>query len=173
MDRREEKAPAPEFPGRPPGLAALIHRGGVYTIPGGTSPAAFLRELTQRLILPAGLAAGPLLRAVLEREELMPTAIGQGIALPHPRTPLLESPEDQFVTVAFAERPVDWNSLDGIPVHTALLIVSASARLHLRTLSEINFFCRQESFRALLSRRPPEEDILRAVSEAEASWSGA
>jgi PTS system nitrogen regulatory IIA component len=156
-----------------PGLAALIRRGGVHTVSGGASPAAFLRELTQRLTLPPGLAAGPLLQAALEREELMPTAIGQGIALPHPRTPLLENPGDQFVAVAFAESPVDWNALDGRPVHTALLIVSASARLHLRTLSVINFFCRQESFRALLSRRPPEEEIVRAVSEAEASWSGA
>jgi PTS system nitrogen regulatory IIA component len=120
--------------------------------------------------LPAGLDSGALFDAVLEREELMTTAIGQGIALPHPRTPLLTDPAEQFVAVAFPAKPVNWKALDGKPVHTVFLIVSASAKLHLRTLSKISFLCQQEDFRAFLARRPPAEEIIRYAGEAEAAW---
>jgi PTS system nitrogen regulatory IIA component len=66
---------------------------------------------------------------------------------------------------------VDWKALDGKPVHTALLIVSASAKLHLHTLSRINFFCQQEGFRELLERRADLEEITKTIREAEAAWS--
>jgi PTS system nitrogen regulatory IIA component len=149
-------------------LTALIERGGVfYNVP-GTSPEKLLVELIARLseeIVPPG---DTLLKAVLEREALMSTGIGRGIALPHPRNPVDE--KKQFVAIAFPETPVDWKALDGKPVHTALLIVSASARLHLQTLSKINFLCRQESFLELLQSHASREAIITAIKEAEQTW---
>jgi PTS system nitrogen regulatory IIA component len=153
-------------------LAVLIERGGVfYGIP-GTNPEKILAELIARL---PGETAPPgdrymLLKAVLEREALMSTGIGKGIALPHPRNPVVADENKQFVAIAFPEFPVDWKALDGKAVHAALLIVSASARLHLHTLSKINFLCRQEEFLELLQNRAPKETIIRAVGEAEKTW---
>jgi PTS system nitrogen regulatory IIA component len=115
---------------------------------------------------------GQLLNAVLEREALMSTAIGCGIALPHPRNPQVTEPDDQFVTIAFLETPVNWNSPDGAPVHTAILIVSASPKLHLRSLSRLNFFCQQDSFHALLAHRASPEEIVAAIRAAEQTWQG-
>ncbi|MDR0450205.1 MAG: PTS sugar transporter subunit IIA [Treponema sp.] len=150
-------------------LAALIERGGVfYDIP-GANPEKILTELISRL---SGKTAPPgeLLKAVLEREALMSTGIGGGIALPHPRNPVITDENRQFVAVAFPESPADWKALDGKAVHTALLIVSAGARLHLRTLSKINFLCRQEEFLELLQNRAPKETIIRFIGEAEKTW---
>jgi PTS system nitrogen regulatory IIA component len=100
----------------------------------------------------------------------MSTAAGHGIALPHPRNPQVQEPDDQFVTIAFLEKPVDWNSLDGAPVHTAILIVSASPKLHLRSLSQISFFCQQDSFRTLLANRASPSEITAAIRAAEQAW---
>jgi PTS system nitrogen regulatory IIA component len=178
-------------------LIDLIARGGVlYQVP-GTTPKEIITGIVETIRLPAALLAEPpasatpvsddpksagllvkptkaegsrLLDAVLEREALMPTAVGCGIALPHPRNPLITEIGDQFVTIAFLQQPVDWHSLDGEPVHTVILIVSASPRLHLGTLSRLNFFCQQERFRALLAARAPQEEIIALIRKAEAAW---
>jgi PTS system nitrogen regulatory IIA component len=148
----------------------LIERGGVcYDIP-GTMPREVLTNLIDRI--PPSLFPDKtrLLEAILEREALMPTTIGHGIALPHPRNPLLSDPQAQFVAIAFLEQPVEWKALDGEAVHTLMLIVSASAKLHLDTLSKINFFCQQDAFRSLLQTRPPREAIIEILRETENAW---
>jgi PTS system nitrogen regulatory IIA component len=100
----------------------------------------------------------------------MPTSLGHGIALPHPRNPLITDVGEQLVALGFLEQPVDWRALDGEPVHTVLLVLSASAKLHLHTLSRINYFCQQEDFRAMLTGRAPKEAIIGVIAEAEAGW---
>jgi PTS system nitrogen regulatory IIA component len=153
-----------------PGLGELIQRGGALYQVRGNSPREVLARITAAVSLSPSVDRDKLLEAVLEREALMSTAIGQGIALPHPRNPVITGPEEQFAVLAFLASPVDWKALDGKPVHTALLIVSASAKLHLHTLSRINFFCQQESFRELLERRADLEEIIKTIREAEDAW---
>ncbi|GHT60252.1 hypothetical protein FACS1894109_17680 [Spirochaetia bacterium] len=153
------------------GLAELVERGGVfYHIP-GQGPEQILTAIIEKIpaaFLPNGKET--LLRAVLEREALMSTGIGHGLALPHPRNPVISETEKQFVIIAFLDSPADWKSLDREPVYAVLLIVSASAKQHLRTLSKINFLCRQESFEALLRNRAPAELIIKAIRDMEQTW---
>jgi PTS system nitrogen regulatory IIA component len=156
-----------------PGLAELIKRGGGFRLVPGADPQELLTNLIEGLQLPPSVDKKVLLNAVLEREALMSTAIGSGIALPHPRNPLVTNPEEQFVTITFAEQEQDWKALDGKPVHTVILIVSASAKYHLHTLSRINFFCRQEFFRDLLRNRASSGEILKTVEDTEKTWNNA
>jgi PTS system nitrogen regulatory IIA component len=153
-------------------LSALVERGGVFYGLKGNSAEAILAELIG--LLPERRGDGgfkaALLKAALEREALMPTGAGRGIALPHPRNPMAADAESQFVSIGFTACPVDWKALDGNPVHSILLIVSAAPRLHLQTLSKINFLCMSGSFPALLKSRAPLEEILKAIREAEGSW---
>ena len=155
-------------------LFTLINRGGVYYHVAGSGVRELLGNLIGGLKLPpetdAAIDRERLLKAALEREELMTTAIGHGIALPHPRNSLITDGARQFVAIAFFEEPVNWNGLDGEKVHSAIFIVSASPKLHLRTLSRINYFCQQETFRELLARRAPREEIIRVVAESEQAW---
>jgi PTS system nitrogen regulatory IIA component len=153
-------------------LAALIERGGVcYDIP-GASPREALAGIVAAAALPPWVNREALLEAALEREALMSTAVGRGIALPHPRNPLVTRPEEQLVCVAFLREPANWNALDGEGVHTAILIVSASAKLHLHTLSRVNFFCQQEPFYGLLKSRAPAGEIIRFIKDVERTWGG-
>ena len=152
------------------GLADLIERGGFYRDVRGTTPREVLSALIKALPSIPSVSQDLLLNAMLEREALMSTSVGYGIALPHPRNPLVWSGSEQFVTLAFLEHPVDWHSLDGQLVDTLLLIVSASAKQHLQTLSKINYFCRQENFKKLLRERANQEELLRFIREAEKNW---
>jgi PTS system nitrogen regulatory IIA component len=152
------------------GLAELIERGGIYRGVAGTTPREVLNALVKALPPVLPIPANTLLQAVLEREELMSTGIGEGIALPHPRNPIVSAEAEQFAALAFLEIPVNWNSLDGKPVETLLLIVSASAKTHLRVLSEISFFSREEKFRRLLRERASLEELLLFIRETEKNW---
>ena len=152
------------------GLAELIGKGGLYPNLRGTNPKEVLKAFVDALPPIPSVSADKLLTAVLEREALMSTGIGGGIALPHPRNPLAGSESEQFVALAFLETPVNWNSLDGEKVDTLLLIVSSSAKQHLQTLSEITFFCRQKDFCRLLKERAPLEELLGFIKEAEKNW---
>jgi len=151
-------------------LAALVERGGVYN----DVPGANMRELVSGIIslLPPTLAVDreELYRETLEREALISTGVGRGIALPHPRSPMLGEDEEPLVAVAFPVQPLDWNTQDGSKVHTAFLIISSSVRQHLGTLSKINFLCQQEKFFSLIRERAPREEIIAAITEAETAW---
>jgi PTS system nitrogen regulatory IIA component len=151
-------------------MAELFRRGGCfYTVPGSV-PADVLTWLVNAVKLPGHINRDKLLSAVLEREDLMSTAMGNGIALPHPRNPLIEKTEDQCAVLGFLENEVDWGALDGQTVNTVILLVSASARFHLAALQRITFFCRDGGFCALLKRRASQEEILAYIGEAEAAW---
>ena len=162
-------------------LSGLFRRGGVYYQLPGKLPRETLAALIG--LIPDATVSGipgsiageisgkdKLLQAVLEREELMPTAMGNGIALPHPRSPLIENAEEQFAALAFLENEIDWGALDGKPVHSIILVVSASAKIHLATLQRITFFCRDENFCLLLKRRAPAEEILTLIEKTEQGW---
>jgi PTS system nitrogen regulatory IIA component len=151
-------------------LAELFRRGGCfYEVPGST-PADVLTWLVNAVKLPGHVNREALLSAVLEREDLMSTAMGNGIALPHPRSPVIEKTEDQCAVLGFLENEVDWGALDGKTVTTAILVVSSSAKLHLASLQKITFFCRDDGFCALLKRRATQEKILAYIETTEAGW---
>ncbi len=152
------------------GLAKRINRGGVYYNLGGDDPVAVLRSIVQTASLPAGLDRESLLLAVLERETLMPTALGDGIAIPHPRSPLLSREEDERVAVCFPRRPIPYAALDRKPVFVLFLILSADTRSHLFTLSELSFLCRRTDFRDHLAGKPSREELAEWVARAEESW---
>jgi len=153
-------------------LATLVERGGVhYDVPG-----AGMKELLSgaMALLPPSLAIdrGKLYREILEREALISTGVGGGIALPHPRNPMLGQGDAPLVAVVFPVRPLGWNTQDGSKVHTVFLIISSSVRQHLGTLSKINFLCQQERFSSLIRERAPRGKIIAAISEAETAWAG-
>jgi PTS system nitrogen regulatory IIA component len=153
-----------------PALIELIKRGGDFRIIPGATPRELLANLIGTIDLPLPVDRMVLFNAVLEREALMPTAVGNGIALPHPRNPVITESAGQFVSIVFAERGLNWEALDGKPVRTVMLILSASPRMHLHTLSRINYFCQQRSFVELLERRASPSEILQVIEETEKTW---
>ncbi len=151
-------------------LAALIERGGVYyNIPGST-PVEALREAARALVLPKSIDRDNLLTAVLEREALMPTALGHGVAIPHPRNPIISDESLQRVAVFFLKTPVPYNALDRRPVSVFFFILSADAKSHLGILAAVSHLCQRPDFLELLARRPLIEELVAYIARSEASW---
>jgi PTS system nitrogen regulatory IIA component len=155
-----------------PSLIELIKRGGEFRIVPGATPRELLANLVGAMDLPPSVDRAALLAAVLERVALMPTAVGNGIALPHPRNPLVAESADQLVSIVFPEQGLNWEALDGKPVRTVMLILSASPRMHLHTLSRLNYFCQQPSFVELLEKRASPAEVLQIIEETEKTWGG-
>ena len=152
------------------GLGELLERGGIYYDFPGNSVQEILEMLFAKVPVPPSIPAEDLIQAVKEREALMSTSIGGGIALPHPRNPLITKMEEQFVALAFLKNPVDWKALDAKPVDTLLLIVSSSAKSHLGILSGITFFCKEKAFLKLLRDRAPCDTLIDFIKDTERKW---
>ena len=151
-------------------LAGLIERGGVYYRVEGTNPKAILENMAKALPMFPNLDIQALLKASLEREALMSTGIGRGIAVPHPRNPVLQEGGAPFVALGFPDTPVDWYTPDGSRVYGVFWVVSKSAKQHLSALSEINFLCQQEKILTLIKTRASEDEVIGAIREAEKTW---
>lgn len=151
-------------------LIELISRGGVYYNLSGKNPVDVLAEAVDTIPVPGGVSKEDLLRAILERESLMPTGIGDGIAIPHPRSPMVADPAERLVSVCFLQQPIDWPALDGRPVGTLFILLSSTPKDHLKTLSSVNYLCRLPTFRALLQARSSREELTAAIAAAEKTW---
>lgn len=77
------------------------------------------------------------LKDILEREKLMSTGIGKGIALPHAKT---NSVLDTVGSLVILKDPIDFESIDGEPVRLVFMLLGREANvgLHLRILSKIS-----------------------------------
>ena len=151
-------------------LAQLITRGGIYYNVNGNDRAEFMSDFIGRLTALPPEKKQALFQAVMEREAIMSTGMEKGIALPHPRTPMLEDGEEPFAAIAFPLSPLNWDTPDNSKVHTVFLIVSKSPKQHLGVLSGVNVLCRDEKFFALLSKQAEKEKIIALIEETEKNW---
>jgi PTS system nitrogen regulatory IIA component len=153
-------------------LSELLAAGGIHHDVGGTGKAEVLREIVTRLPLPAD-ADRPFLLSVLEAREAMgSTGIGDGIAIPHVRNPIVLHVEAPFVTLCLLRYPVEFGAVDGKPVHALFTLISPSVPTHLRMLAQLGFVLRDDELRRLLARRATAPDLLARVRELEQQTSG-
>jgi PTS system nitrogen regulatory IIA component len=75
-------------------------------------------------------------QAVIERESLMSTGIGLGVAIPHAKLPSID---DFFVATAVLKHPVEWDAIDRQPVRVVFLIggPEGSQGAYLQLLAQI------------------------------------
>jgi len=109
-----------------------------------------------------------LLERVLERERMASTALGRGIAVPHPREPLGDALEQPLVSLVLLAAPLDWAAVDGELVHTVALLASPTAAAHLEILAQVGRAARSAEVVKLLRSRPAKSALiarLRAVLE--------
>ena len=128
--------------------------------------AGALRELTQLLADRAGVAVEPLLAAVLEREQVLSTGIGHGIAIPHAKSPLVSG---LLLVSGSSPTGVPFDALDGEPVRLFFLLIGPddAAGQHVKALSRIARLVRRESVRDQLLSAPTAEAFHQVLVEAE------
>ena len=106
--------------------------------------------------------------AILKREELGSTGIGNGVAVPHTKHP---SAEELVATVAISQGGIDFSSLDGEDVFIFFLLVSPPDRPgdHLRGLENISRHLRSNDFCNFLKQSTTEPDVWELLAEADTS----
>jgi PTS system nitrogen regulatory IIA component len=151
-----------------PSLEEALSRGGIHhDLPGGTRE-AILRAAVKRLPSISEEDQALLLEVLLARESAVSTGIGDGIAIPHVRSPIVSSGDAASITLCFLEKPLDFQAVDGKPVHTLFLICSPTIAGHLRLLAKLSLALLDPGFKAALSKRGASEEILAEARRIEA-----
>ena len=134
-----------------------------------TTKEGVIREMAQSLVDSGRISANDMdgiVKAIMKREELGSTGIGRGVAVPHTKHP---SVSRLVGTVAVSPEGIDFDSLDGEPVHLFFLLVSPPDRPgdHLRALENISRQLRDDAFCRLLKAAKTPEDIQHLLEEAD------
>jgi PTS system nitrogen regulatory IIA component len=132
-----------------------------------TSKDELLRELVGLLGAQNGIDQEDVLRAVREREAVLSTGIGYGVAIPHGKSAGV--PELRMAAGRSAG-PVEFDALDGRPVSLFFLLVGpeSAAGPHIKALSRISRIVRRDDVRQRLIAAADEQAFMRALEDAEA-----
>ena len=103
---------------------------------------------------------------VYKREEEGTTGIGEGIAIPHAKTDAVKAPGLAAMVV---KEGVDYDSLDGEPVHLIFLIAAPNTEdnVHLEVLSRLSMLLMDDGFRENLMSAGTKEEFLGYIDAAE------
>jgi PTS system nitrogen regulatory IIA component len=153
-----------------PDLARALAAGGVHYGVEGSDRESVLRAVMKRM--PFGEEADRefLLEVLLAREAMGSTGIGDGIAIPHVRNPVVLDGADTLVTLCFLGQPIPYGAIDGQPVHTVFSLVSPTIKGHLQLLAKLSWALHDARFREAVLRRAPAEEILGEARRVEASF---
>jgi PTS system nitrogen regulatory IIA component len=163
---------AQRSPEQVPPLSKLLEVGGVHRDVEGEDKSAAFAAIVQRLPLSPEVDREFLLTVLDAREAMGSTGIGDGIAIPHVRNPILLHVDQPFVSLCLLRKPVEFGAIDGKPVHALFLVVSPSVPAHLRILAQLGFVLRDTEMRELLARRAPTAEILARVRDLEQRSTG-
>jgi PTS system nitrogen regulatory IIA component len=157
--------------GSPPsaGIEEAIRAGGIHYRVAAADKLAALRAVVNDMPLPEEVDRQFLLQVLLARESAGSTGLGNGIAVPHVRNPIVMHIPRPMITLSFLERAVDFGALDGLPVHTLFTIVSPSIKAHLHLLSRLGFALRQPNFSGVITRQASAEEIFAAAGDVDRS----
>jgi PTS system nitrogen regulatory IIA component len=105
-----------------------------------------------------------LIKAVLAREALGSTGIGQGVGIPHAKSQVVK---ELVAAFGLSREGVSFDSLDGEPVHIFFLLIAPeeSAGPHLKALARISRMLKDKYFRELLRKAKSENDVLQIIQD--------
>ena len=152
---------------RCPTLVASLGTGGIHHHIDGADRPSVLRSVVNVMQL-AEVEKETLVQVLLAREATGSTGIGDGIAIPHVRQPIVMGGSAASISLCFLERPVNFCAIDGGPVHTLFLMISATVRGHLQMLAKLGFALGDPGFKNAVLRRASAEEILREAGRVEA-----
>lgn len=148
-------------------LTELLTRDRIRIPLRGAGKKELIEELVAVLVADGSIAEpADVLRAVLDREEVLSTGIGNGVAIPHGKS---EGVASLVLAAGVTRRPVDFEALDGEPVSLLFLLVGpdAAAGDHVKALSRISRLLRRDRFRRRLIDAPAAAAFYSVLAEAE------
>jgi len=139
----------------------------VLPLRGSTKPAVMRELLVAAMPDASPDALDAVMEALLAREGVLSTGIGDGVAIPHAKTPRV----DRLVMAAgVPARPVDFDALDGRPVDLFFLLLGpeTAATEHVKTLGRLARVLRKPGLVAALRAAASPDDFVQAIADTEA-----
>ncbi len=149
------------------GLYRAVHKGGIHHDIGGDNKEGVIGEAMRQMADEFDLDAEVLTDLLLDRERMMPTALGSGIGVPHTRDFLLPTAND-LVKVVFLKKPIEYGALDSKPVHTLFFLFACEDKRHLHLLAKLAHFTSDSKTPEFLAKRPSADALLERIK----TWEG-
>lgn len=143
-------------------LILALKLGGVHHQVPGSNKQAIFEAIEKHFALPA---SSSLARQLMQRENLATTAIGQGIAIPHPHYPQDWGLGGAAVGVFFLETPFDFGATDQIPVYVLFTLLSSNSQVHLQLLSKLAQILHIPAMGEFIKTQPTSEDLVEQFQE--------
>jgi PTS system nitrogen regulatory IIA component len=149
-------------------LSAILKAGAVKTISSCTSKKRLFHDLGELAEACYGLPATTVIDALIEREGLGPTGVGQGVALPHARLADVHEVCGLFLRL---EKPLNFDSVDRQPVDLVFaLIAPENAGVdHLKALALVSRTLRDTSVCAKLRANSDPSTLYTILTEVQSS----
>ncbi len=104
---------------------------------------------------------------LLQREEMVSTALGRGIAFPHVRHPDQAPARSPVIVLGICRPGTDFDSLDGNPTHVFALCCSSSEAMHLRLLAKVTLLLRADGMMDRLRNANDAKEVTRHLIAAD------
>lgn len=149
-------------------LYRAIHKGGVYNQIEGGNKEDIICEGSRLIAQRFDWDAEVVTELLLDREKLVPTALNNGIGVPHARDFLLNKHFDA-ISVVFPKSPIEYGALDSKPVHTLFFLFACEDKRHLHLLAKLAHLCSQADALSFFSTQPSQEKLLDYIKNWEST----
>ena len=144
----------------------LLKPEAVKVISAASSKKRLMHDIADLAEQAHGLSAAATVEALMERESLGPTGVGNGVALPHARIAGLEEVAGAFILL---EKPIDFEAVDRQPVDLvfALFAPEDAGVEHLKALALVSRTLRDQALCMKLRANPETATLYTILTEAE------
>lgn len=153
-----------------PGVRELLVKGGIYYKIEGAESEECIRNSLLLIKFSSEVSKDVIVQRILERERLMHTGMGNGVAFPHARSPVFSRAAEECISLCFLNSPIEYGALDGKPVHSLFFVLTSSLGRHLDCMTKLAFFCRDRAFIHLLETQAARGEIISLIEKRESEW---
>lgn len=146
-------------------IAELIKKGGILSNIEGRTPQEIYEKISKLIELPSEMTSERLYNSLCTREEILTTAVGNGIALPHARAPIVKDENEQKICIVYLKTPIDMNAPDERRVYVMFVLLTANTQVHLKVLSSLAGLFRSLEFRKALENHANIDELTAVIKE--------
>ena len=134
-------------------IVRLINQGGVYSDVEGDDLESVYKNAIDQMNLPEYLDKEEVLSGLISRENMLSTAVGGGVAIPHSSNNLIKNVGEQLVAVVYLKQPLQVQTPDLKPVTTLFIILTMNSYYHMKVIDTLSLLLKNIHFKNAINNR--------------------
>ena len=127
-------------------------------------------SILKQLVIPlqkTGFARDPsiLLQSLIERERMMTTAVGHGIAMPHPRTPIAGMFAEPVIVLGLCPKGTNFEAVDDQLTHIFFLICATREEIHLQLMAKVSWLSRHDDIMSQIKQASSGQQVIDIITK--------